>query len=259
MTALPAQPERELIELTGHIIDSLTLAKILDLILEAGADYRIIDVDIGRTNLDPSTVHLEVTASDHDLLAALVERLQIHGANRVARQEAVLEPADRDGVLPVGFYATTNLPTRVLINGRWLTVDNPEMDCGLVVDQSTMTARTVPMHRIRAGDLVVVGMSGVEVDAPERPRGASPFEFMTSEVSPEKPKALLVAEVARRWSTPEPPLKLRASCTTAGSTSCSPGTASPPTTSRQTCWERRSASPWGKVDQSSTAMPTTCE
>src|SRR5579875_353128 len=198
MTALPAQPERELIELTGHIIDSLTLAKILDLILEAGADYRIIDVDIGRTNLDPSTVHLEVTASDHDLLAALVERLQIHGANRVARQEAVLEPADRDGVLPVGFYATTNLPTRVLINGRWLTVDNPEMDCGLVVDQSTMTARTVPMHRIRAGDLVVVGMSGVEVDAPERPRGASPFEFMTSEVSPEKPKALLVAEVARR-------------------------------------------------------------
>src|SRR5665213_1557382 len=43
-------------------------------------------------------------------------------------------------------------------------------------------------------------MEGVEVAAPSRPRGSSPFEFMASEVSSEKPKALLVAEVARRVS-----------------------------------------------------------
>jgi lysine-ketoglutarate reductase/saccharopine dehydrogenase-like protein (TIGR00300 family) len=45
---------------------------------------------------------------------------------------------------------------------------------------------------------VVVGTDGVRVEAPERPRGAVPFEFMTSEVSPEKPKAVVVAEVADR-------------------------------------------------------------
>src|SRR5439155_12575619 len=32
----------------------------------------------------------------------------------------------------------------------------------------------------------------------DRPRGANPFEFMASEVSSEKPKGLLVADVAHR-------------------------------------------------------------
>jgi lysine-ketoglutarate reductase/saccharopine dehydrogenase-like protein (TIGR00300 family) len=54
------------------------------------------------------------------------------------------------------------------------------------------------MHRVKAGDLVVVGTEGVRVSAPERPRGHSPFEFMNSDVSSEKPKALLVHEVSDR-------------------------------------------------------------
>ena len=54
------------------------------------------------------------------------------------------------------------------------------------------------MHRVRAGDMVVVGHDGIRVTALERPRGTSPFEFMGSEVSSEKPKALLVADVAHR-------------------------------------------------------------
>jgi lysine-ketoglutarate reductase/saccharopine dehydrogenase-like protein (TIGR00300 family) len=54
------------------------------------------------------------------------------------------------------------------------------------------------MHRVIEGDLVVVGGAGVRVEAPARPRGATGFEFMSSEVSSEKPKALLVAQVAER-------------------------------------------------------------
>jgi lysine-ketoglutarate reductase/saccharopine dehydrogenase-like protein (TIGR00300 family) len=54
------------------------------------------------------------------------------------------------------------------------------------------------MHRVRTGDRVVVGFDGVRVTPPSRPRGASPFEFMASEVSSEKPKGVLVAEVATR-------------------------------------------------------------
>lgn len=34
----------ETIAVEGHIIDSLILAKILDTIIAAGADYRILDV-----------------------------------------------------------------------------------------------------------------------------------------------------------------------------------------------------------------------
>jgi lysine-ketoglutarate reductase/saccharopine dehydrogenase-like protein (TIGR00300 family) len=120
----------------------------------------------------------------------------VHGANPVGGGDAELVPCDRDGVLPAGFYSTTNLPTRVRVERRWIDVENPEMDCSLVVADGR--ARTVPMHRVRTGDLVVVGMDGVRVTAPDRPRGASTFEFMASEVSSEKPKALLVARVAER-------------------------------------------------------------
>ena len=188
----------ELVEVEGHIIDSLILPKVLDLILSAGGDYRMVDVAIGKSNVDTSRARLEVTAPDDDALAALLEQLQVHGVNQVDAGEAVLATADVDGVLPEGFYSTTNLPTHVRLDGRWLQVGNPEMDCGLVVDPSRASVRTVPMHRVRTGDLVVVGRDGVRVEAPERPRGASPFEFMASEVSSEKPKALLIAEVAAR-------------------------------------------------------------
>lgn len=186
----------ELVELSGHIIDSLILAKVLDTILEAGADYRIVEVEIGKTNLDTSRARIEVTAADEAGLGRLLEELQVHGANRVEQAEATLVPAPADGVLPADFYATTNLPTEVRVGGRWLAVENPEMDCALVVRGDR--ARTVPMHRVRAGDPVVVGFEGVRVTAPARPRGANPFEFMASEVSSEKPKAVLVAQVAER-------------------------------------------------------------
>jgi len=203
----------EVVEIEGHIIDSLILAKVMDVILGAGADYRVLDVEIGKSNVDTSRARIEVIADTEDALASLLVELQVHGANRAHMGEAELVGADADGVLPPGFYATTNLPTRVRLGGRWLEVENPEMDCALVVrsvdraapsresaaeDGPGWRVRTVPMHRVRAGDLVVVGSDGVRVEAPERPRGATPFEFMTSEVSSEKPKGLLVYDVSRR-------------------------------------------------------------
>ncbi len=185
------------VEVEGHIIDSLILAKVLDVILDAGGDYRVLDVEIGRTNLDASRARLEVTAPDDDSLAALVTQLQVHGANPVGQEEARTVAADLDGVLPPDFYSTTNLPTQVCLGGRWVDVENPEMDCAVVLTPEGR-ARTRPMHRVRADDDVVVGQAGVRVQPLDRPRGASPFEFMTSEVSSEKPKDLLVAAVAER-------------------------------------------------------------
>ena len=48
------------------------------------------------------------------------------------------------------------------------------------------------------GDQVVVGHGGVRVHPPEHDRDTRAFEFMNSEVSSEKPKALLVRQVADR-------------------------------------------------------------
>ncbi|HET9612111.1 MAG TPA: hypothetical protein VFP06_21030, partial [Acidimicrobiales bacterium] len=185
----------ETIEVTGHIVDSLLLAKILDTILDAGCDYEIVDVSIGKTNLDASSARIAVSGDD-DVLGGLLDDLQVHGANRVVQEDAVLVAAERDGVLRAGFYSTTNRASGVRVDGRWLSVENPEMDCGLVLREGR--AVTLPMHRVRAGDLVVVGSEGVRVQAPAHPRDTQVFEFMGSEVSSEKPKALLVARVAER-------------------------------------------------------------
>jgi lysine-ketoglutarate reductase/saccharopine dehydrogenase-like protein (TIGR00300 family) len=186
---------RETIEVTGHIVDSLLLAKILDAILEAGCDYEIADVSIGKTNLDASTARIAVSGDD-EVLGPLLDELQLHGANRTEQADAAVVVADAAGVLPTGFYSTTNLAGSVRVDGDWVPIVNPEMDCGLVLRDGY--AEAVPMHRVRAGDRVVVGSGGVRVQAPATARDTQMFEFMASEVSSEKPKALLVARVADR-------------------------------------------------------------
>src|SRR5689334_7472565 len=105
----------ERVEIEGHIIDSLILAKVLDLIVAAGADYQLLDVEIGRGQADPSRAEIDVTAGDEDSLNALLEELQVHGANRAEGRDAVLVPSNLDGVMPEGFYATTNLATSVRV------------------------------------------------------------------------------------------------------------------------------------------------
>ena len=227
---------RETVEVEGHIIDSLILAKVLDVILDAGADYRMVEVEIGRTNVDASRARLEVDAPDDDTLARLLVELQVHGANRVAQSDATVVVADQAGVLPAGFYSTTNLPTAVRLSGRWVEVENPEMDCALVALPDGRV-RTVPMHRVAVGDQVVVGDEGVRVTAPEKPRGSSPFEFMTSDVSSEKPKDVLVARVAERVRVARAAGgKVLAVC---GPACGSPPSSGPEAPTRSSSWPRR--------------------
>ncbi len=186
----------ETVELEGHIVDSLLLAKVLDLILESEADYKITSFELGRTNVDPSRALIEVSMDDDAALDALLEELQVHGVNRTGQGDAALATCDADGVLPAGFYASTNLATDVRIDGRWRPVENPEMDCGIVVRDDSV--RTMPMHRVHVGDRVVIGFDGVRVYAPDRARDVRNFEFMNSDISSEKPKALLIEQVADR-------------------------------------------------------------
>ncbi len=194
------------VHVEGHIIDSLILAKILDVIVESGAEYRLIDIEVGRGHTDPSRALIELTTASDEAMERLLADLHPHGAHLVDEPDAQLTAVTQDGVLPTGFYATTNLPASVKVNGRWIDVERPEMDCALVVSADYSSARTTPMNQVRVGELVVVGSGGVKVRPLEKPRepasslrgAADPFAFMTSEVSSEKPKGLIVAQVARR-------------------------------------------------------------
>jgi lysine-ketoglutarate reductase/saccharopine dehydrogenase-like protein (TIGR00300 family) len=192
-------PVTESVELRGHIIDSGMLSRLLDDVLDLGSDYVIERFDVGKRPEDTSYARVVVTAPDEATLSRLVGRLQSHGANLVDPGEAVLRTVDRDGVFPEDFYSTTNLDTRVRIGGQWVDVENPEMDCGLVVtgDAEQAHVRTVPVSDVLAGDRVVCGSRGVKVLVPAKESAdESVFEFMNSVVSSEKPQALQVRQVA---------------------------------------------------------------
>jgi lysine-ketoglutarate reductase/saccharopine dehydrogenase-like protein (TIGR00300 family) len=190
----------EAVEITGHLMDHGILSRVLDDIREYGGDYAIDRFDVGRETDDPSHAVITVTAEDGDALERLLMRLQTRGVNQVDPGEASVAEADRDGVFPDHFYSTTNLETRVRIEGAWLHVENPEMDCGLVLERDAdgRPARvfTLPMSDVRRGMLVVTGASGVRVTVPAPDRTAGAFGFMESEVSSEKPQAVLVRQVA---------------------------------------------------------------
>ena len=83
------------------------------------------------------------------------------------------------------------------LGGHWVPVENPEMDCGIVVVGDR--ARTIAVSDIKAGDRLVCGASGVKVvPLPAIDRSAGGFEFMNSDVSSEKPQALLVRQIAQQ-------------------------------------------------------------
>ncbi len=197
-----ALPHRTVVALTGHLMDTGILARVLDDVLEYGGDYRIDSLELGRQHEDESRALVEVRAPDADLLERIVMRLQTHGANPVDPGTATTRPAPADGVFPEDFYSTTNLDTFVRLDRDWLPVDRAEMDCGLVVGErdGEVVVRTVPVSDVRAGEAVVCGARGVRVEmAPSVVRGEEEdFGFMSSAVSSEKPQALLVRQIAER-------------------------------------------------------------
>ncbi len=191
----PSEAVEEVV-VRGHIIDSLLLPKILDRILQMGGTFEIRECRIGSRRVDPSFARIAVRAGSPADLEAILGDLIEHGAAAAHPEDARLEVADMDGAFPDGFYSTTNQRTEVRVGGRWVEVADQEMDCGLDVDVEAGTARCVAMSDVVRGMPIVVGHDGVRVIPLERPREATLFGFMNSNVSTEKPKAVSLRGVA---------------------------------------------------------------
>jgi len=190
-----SQRHVEVVEMSGHIIDSLLLPKALDAIVSRGAQYEVKDVRIGMRPEDPSFVRIEVRADSAALLERVLAELHPHGAIPVHKEDCRTATADVPGAYPDGFYCSTNCRTEVRIGGEWIEVHDQEMDCGIAIDGRT--ARCLPMTRVQVGDRIAVGHAGIRVfpiEGTEKKRDL--FEFMTSAVSSEKPKAVSVREIA---------------------------------------------------------------
>lgn len=185
----------ETLTLQGNLLDSRALADLLDLLNDRGVAFRLRTFSVGEFSDVPSVAELVLTAPDlGSLRAALVAASEL-GAT-FSKEEATLAEADMGGVLPEGFYSTTNFPTSVLLEGHRIPVERLEMDCGIRVwrEEGGLRAETCPMHRVRVGDLFVVGYEGVRVTTEDAETSTDEFRFMANDVSSERPKRRLIAQ-----------------------------------------------------------------
>jgi lysine-ketoglutarate reductase/saccharopine dehydrogenase-like protein (TIGR00300 family) len=184
----------ETVTMQGHLIDSDILRRAFARIVEEGGDFDIQEFRVGKTNEDPSFIRLAVSAAEPDALDRILEHLNYLGA-ATAVADAVFAPAERDGIVPDEFYATSNFETDVRIDGRWVPVRDQKMDCALVLRDDGPAC--VKQGRVLNGDRVALRGPGLRVRPPERSRDFSVFGFMSNDVSAEVNKGIVIAGAAR--------------------------------------------------------------
>lgn len=188
------------VEVRGHIIDSLILPKILDLITSSGGSFRIKKISIGQARTDVSDALVEVQAKSEEELQEILALIADHGAVSTTLQDCRTVTADIDGAFPEGFYSTTNQRTEIRRNHHWQPVALQEMDCGVLIDKGSGEARCVAMTDVHIGDEIVCGHAGTRVLPEQREsHDAHAFEFMNSSVSTEKPKGTAIRAIAQEF------------------------------------------------------------
>ncbi len=142
-----------------------------------------------REGIRPAYVHRPVSRPRFQYRPPNFEAPPLSGA-----PDARFEPAPADGVLPDGFFSTTNLPTYVKVRGAWRPPRLPRMDCVIVLHPHGDLVVTEP-RRVQQGAPVAVGAAedgsqGIYVHVEGFLGGshsANEFRFMQTEVSRERP------------------------------------------------------------------------
>ena len=184
----------EVVEASGHLIDSGILNGIFDTVIRHGGSFEVVTFNIGRTNAEPSLLTMRVNADSDAALRNLVENLVPLGCQIVGGRDATVRIADHDGCAPIDFYSTTNHETRIRRGGQWLTVEQQRMDAAIVVDGDRAACRK--LRDVRKGEAVVCGVEGIRVIPAFQDRDRLGFAFMTNEISSERRVEVAVGRVA---------------------------------------------------------------
>ena len=183
------------IEVKGHLIDSLILTKIFDIIMDLNGEFQVQEFTVGKRKKDASHAKIIIQGKSQDHLNQILEAIYREGATSKIQQEIALKPASRDMVMPDDFYSTTNNHTEIFHKGKWIEVENMMMDKCIVVKANR--AFCTPIREIKKKDMIVVGEQGMRITPPERPReGVNLFQFMGSSSSSERPTQHIARKVA---------------------------------------------------------------
>jgi len=178
----------------GHIIDSGLLTRMLNLIVDAGADYEITSFSMGKVRTDTSRLEIEVKCGAEPQLASLTGLLVNQGCYEKEVGEALLRPAPKDSCVPDDFYATTNRRTQVYRGGAWCDVADMRMDGVIVEARQGLACRLI--RDVKAGEKIVCTNRSVRVFPLFSEQENEEFGFMASDVSSERSVDVAISRVA---------------------------------------------------------------
>src|ERR1700693_4412135 len=92
--------------LTVHIIDSMMLPQIMDLVMDEGGNFTIEELKVGQHKTDTSLCRMEIIATSAEQLDRIVRRPRAPGATPGPEEAAQLEKVAVEVVFPEGFYST---------------------------------------------------------------------------------------------------------------------------------------------------------
>lgn len=197
MIELSEKKFERVLEVRGHLIDSMILTRIFDKIMDLKGDFNVLEFEIGKRKNELSYARLMVHGKNKKHLDQLLATLYIEGAQPVLIEEVLIKLAPEDMVMPSDFYSTTNNSTQIYYSNEWIDVRNMMMDKCIAIDIKLRTAECKMIREVRKGDMIVVGERGVKVLPEERPRqGIDIFQFMSSSSSSERPTLQIARKIA---------------------------------------------------------------
>lgn len=196
--------ESRTIRIEGHLLDAGIMNQALDLVVENGGSFKVLNFNLGVERQSPSTAEVRVSAPSHEVLEDIMSQLIEIGAIMPPQEvcDVNTEVVTQDGVAPDDFYVTTIYPTEVRVNCEWVTVQNQRMDAAIVVKQNSqgLSARCQLLRDLKAGDRVIVGVEGIrnprKPESREQRKDSQEFSFMGAGVSSERRVELVVEQIA---------------------------------------------------------------
>ena len=195
--------ESRIIRLQGHLLDAGIMNRALDLVVENGGSFKVLNFNLGVERQSTSAAEVRISAPSHEVLEDIMRELIKLGAFTPPQEvcDTNTEIVTKAGVAPDDFYVTTIYPTEVRVGCKWIEVQNQRMDGAIVVkDAPTGTvARCKLIRDLQVGDRVILGVEGIRTSRKIESREDRPtteFSFMGAGVSSERRVELVVEQIA---------------------------------------------------------------
>jgi len=197
------QIDTRTIHMMGHLLDAGLMNRALDLIVDGGGSFKVLNFNLGEQRQSPSEAEVKVSAPSAEVLDDIMSQLIDLGAVPASEdeQESLREPVPQPGAAPDDFYVSTIYPTEVRVQGTWVKVQHQRMDAAIAVTYTDAgpVAKCKLIRDLAIGEDVIVGTRGIrtlhKVENREQKAGQE-FSFMSGGVSSERRVELMVEQVA---------------------------------------------------------------